>query len=135
MKDAKFWTKVDKTDGKTDCWVWTGAKDRYGYGRVMRVKFGTKPLKAHRYAFYLHHARWPDGACTPACGNKACVRPNHLYDAARYADRKRPAMDGYLEEWLPHIQERYVKGSRVNGIRAIAEDYGLDIRFVREICR
>lgn len=134
-KDARFWGRVDKGDSKSACWVWTGAKDGYGYGRVVRSQFSKKPIKAHRYAFYLHYGRWPEGVCTLACGNKACVRPAHLYDAVRHADRQRPAMNGYLEDWLPRILKRYVKGSRVNGVRAIAEDYGLDIRFVREICR
>ena len=134
-KDIKFWARVDKDNSKSGCWIWTGALDSYGYGRVMRVQFSKKPIKAHRYAFYLHYGRWPEGACTTACGHKACIRPAHLYDAIRRADRSLPAMHGYLEDWVPRIQKRYVKGSRVNGIRAIAKDYGLDIRFVCEICR
>ena len=56
-KDARFWGRVDKGDSKSACWVWTGAKDGYGYGRVVRSQFSKKPIKAHRYAFYLHYGR------------------------------------------------------------------------------
>lgn len=34
---------------------------------------------AHRVSFFITHGRWPRVACHK-CNNKACVRPDHIYD-------------------------------------------------------
>lgn len=133
MKDKKFWAKVKKSRFKADCWEWQGAEDKYGYGRVVRLQYGKKPLKAHRYAFYLHFGRWPEGVCTHSCGNKACVKYQHLYDDVWLAAKKKPVVDGYLEDCAKQIQARYVKGSRMNSVAALANDYGLPINTVRQM--
>lgn len=61
-----------------DCWVWTGAKDRAGYGKF---RMGPKNLRAHRVA-YLDGSRdshIPEGwEIDHLCRNPACVRPSHL---------------------------------------------------------
>ena len=123
-KDEKFWSKVEQSKSKTACWPWRGAKDRDGYGRVMRVQF-EKPEKAHRYAFFLHHGRWPEGKCLHSCGNKGCVRPSHLYDHAKLATRKPVMLDGSVEDLVVQVQKQYVKGSRINGVHGLAKRYGI----------
>ena len=132
-KDTKFWAKVQKEHSKFICWAWQGAKDKYGYGRVVRQRFGKQPLKAHRYAFYLYYGRWPEGECIHACGNKSCVKPGHLYDDVRRAAKQKPTLDGYIENHVQEIQERYVKGSRMNGVSSLAKDYRLTDQAVRLI--
>jgi hypothetical protein len=69
----RFWAKVNKTES---CWLWTAGKDAYGYG-VFSTKRST-PIQAHRYSFYLHHGFLPKYDITRSCGNRACVRPDHL---------------------------------------------------------
>jgi hypothetical protein len=79
----RFWKHVHKTG---DCWLWTGATRSGGYG-VFRD--GTRSVSAHRFAWELEHGLIPsepgsDGkASVPwlvshACGNRRCVRPDHL---------------------------------------------------------
>lgn len=74
----RFWSKVDKTP---TCWLWTGARDKSGYGYV-----GVQPgyfQGAHRVAWALIHGPIPDGLYVlhrcPDPPNRLCVNPEHLY--------------------------------------------------------
>jgi hypothetical protein len=70
-------TRPDTVHG---CWVWTGGKDREGYGRweIAENRFGTRA--AHRIAFYLGNGYLPEWPLVVdhICGNKSCVNPEHL---------------------------------------------------------
>jgi hypothetical protein len=69
---TRFWSKVKKGD---ECWLWTGATNKLGYGRV---KLGGRIYYAHRVAFALEHGDSPTMRVTQRCGNSTCVNPEHL---------------------------------------------------------
>lgn len=73
--EARFWSKVNKTDG---CWLWTGArKNKQGHGN-MRV--GNRNVCAHRVSWTLAHGDIPVGSWVlHKCDVPACVNPDHLY--------------------------------------------------------
>jgi len=90
----KFYSRIKKT--KT-CWLWTGCKDKDGYGRQF-VK--DKTLKAHRIAFYLKHGHLPeDMLVCHTCDNTSCVNPDHLF----------------LGTWNDNVQDMMKKGRYVQG--------------------
>lgn len=70
----RFWGKVAKSSG---CWFWTASTNRNGYGRfspTRRVSIG-----AHRFSYELAFGPIPDGLVIDhLCGQRACVRPEHL---------------------------------------------------------
>jgi hypothetical protein len=73
---AGFWKKVMKTDS---CWLWTGFRDRHGYGmlyvsEVLRYRF------AHRFSWEISVGPIPEGHVVRhlVCDNPPCVRPDHL---------------------------------------------------------
>jgi len=75
----RFWSRVNKKGPTPDhldsrCWVWTGSKDRDGYGRFS-VK--NKSTSSHRFSFLLATGEAPEQVLHK-CHNRACVRPNHL---------------------------------------------------------
>ena len=71
--EERFLARVVKSDG---CWEYDGYRFR-GYG-----KFGVSPKQsvlAHKFAYELWVGPVPDGKhLHHRCGNRACVRPDHL---------------------------------------------------------
>lgn len=69
----RFWEKVEKSDG---CWMWTGAKDKDGYGQTA---IGHHHLHAHRVAYELMVGPLPDELVTDhLCRTPSCVNPAHI---------------------------------------------------------
>ena len=79
--EARFWSKVEKTDG---CWLWRAGLDEDGYGKfAITLPRGSRPkqrhVRAHHYAYELAHAPLPASTLLMhTCDTPACVRPEHL---------------------------------------------------------
>jgi hypothetical protein len=77
MNTAKFWARVQKA-GADECWLWTGVKDRKGYGRFS-VHYPVIRF-AHRLSYAITNGPIPDGMVVcHRCDTPACVNPAHLF--------------------------------------------------------
>lgn len=84
-----FFRKVDPANDD-DCWRWSGATDRHGYG-----KFNLKPYVAgaHRVAYQLMVGPIPDGLdLDHLCRVPPCVNPAHLEPVTRRENTMRSAI-------------------------------------------
>ena len=73
--EERFWRRVVKSDG---CWLWTGHKDRLGYGKCRSRD--DRSVLAHRQSWELEHGQVPYGLCVlHRCDNTSCVHPDHLW--------------------------------------------------------
>jgi hypothetical protein len=70
----RFWARVQKR-GIEDCWLWSGAHDRDGYG-IWSIT-ATKQYKAHRVACFLASGDAGQHTCH-TCNNTGCCNPRHL---------------------------------------------------------
>lgn len=69
---SRFMDKVSKVNG---CWIWTGAKDKDGYG-VFRHNGLAR--RAHRLSYIYYKGAIPTGhVIRHSCAN-LCVNPAHL---------------------------------------------------------
>lgn len=79
----RFWSKVDKSG---DCWLWTGATWKNGYGAF---HVNRRVTTAHRIAWELTNGPIPEGkghhgTCVcHTCDVRNCVRPDHLFLASQ----------------------------------------------------
>lgn len=77
-REERFWAKVDRSG---DCWRWTGALARGGYGFAV-VGSRDDPQRyrnAHRFAYELSVGPIPEGLeLDHLCRNRRCVNPAHL---------------------------------------------------------
>jgi len=81
----RFWQKVNITD---NCWEWTAAPDKDGYGRINAPGSPSFKIKAHRMSWLIHFGPFDQRLMVlHRCDNPKCVRPDHLFlgDAATNA--------------------------------------------------
>ncbi len=145
---CRFWSEISK-DGPlhpllgTRCWEWIGRKGRDGYGIIGT---GGKHVGVHRYSWIIHNGSLPDGLCVlHHCDNPGCTNPEHLFlgtKADNMADRDAKGrqvmgeaqhLAKLTEEKVREIRRRYRRGTKVNGIVALAREFGVSegtIRFV-----
>jgi hypothetical protein len=79
----RFWAKVQKA-GDNECWLWTAALWKHGYGVLGKPGKHGGLIAAHRYSYELAYGSIPSGlAVCHACDTPACVNPNHLFAASQ----------------------------------------------------
>jgi hypothetical protein len=75
--EQRFWAKVEKTEG---CWLWKGATNKQGYGKLGKGKARDGFVAAHRLSYILAYGAIPDELeVLHQCDNSPCVRPDHLF--------------------------------------------------------
>lgn len=100
--EDRYWSKVDRSAGPDECWPWTAARLRGGYGMFWDGTYlasgGPHTVSAHRW-MYQHFIRpLTDTECVlHHCDNPPCVNLAHLFigtHADNAADRQAKGRGG-----------------------------------------
>lgn len=136
---ARFWSKVDRSAGPTNCWPWTGPPTGGGYGQFT-VKRGDRfrDVIAHRWLLErilgrpLNPKRGAEDACH-SCNNPICCNPLHLYADSRSGNMKyavatgrhaQSAKDGCPQGHAYDEDNTYVRPNGDRGCRKCRYDQG-----------
>jgi HNH endonuclease len=139
----KLLSRIVKVDGSLDsqCWVWTGASDWDGYGKL---RWEGKLQMAHRVAYTCYIGPIPDGLrCCHDCDNPPCINPFHMFlgtdkDNMEDAVRKRRHAFGEIIGKLSNDKVASIKFLLSTGrypIAGIAEHFDVDYSSISYIAQ
>ncbi len=144
----RFWPKI-KYAKPSECWHWTGAKDRHGYGLVMIDPITLRQARAHRIAVQLTYGDFdPALKVLHSCDTPSCVNPNHLFlgtQAENVADMdakgrrvaKGPAPENRKYKLHPEQVEEMRRLHATQGLNftALARIFNISKTTAMRICR
>lgn len=123
----------------TDCWIWTGKRDGYGYGRI---KIRGKQRQVHRIMFQLIEGPIDEREILcHSCDNRACVNPKHLRigthkdNATDRESRNRGVrVQGSDHPWAKLTEKKVLKirASKVDPAK-LATHYGVSVETIINI--
>jgi hypothetical protein len=138
----RFWRHVDKTPGHGpwgNCWVWTMAKTKQGYGSFGPYP-GTKEV-AHRWLYEYLNGELGDTILLHKCDNPPCVRQDHLSKGTHQDNQADKVNKGRQAKRESHGRAK-LNWEKVRTIRNdtrdwqdIADEYGVSRTLIKYIMR
>lgn len=114
------------------CWLWTGATDELGYGKLM---YRRRKLRVHRVSYELHYGSIPDGLLVcHRCDTRLCANPEHLF-LGTIKDNMDDKIKKGRQNAPSKISDRQATWALNCGLSAIAaaEKLGVSPRLIRAI--
>ncbi len=114
----------------TGCILWTGLRDRKGYGLIHISDGGIKSNKqAHRLAWEIAHGEIPSGLCVlHKCDNPPCVNIEHLFIGTTLDNSRDMVAKGRC--WKSKLTPGQVREIRIKAqpgvmMKTLAKEYGV----------
>jgi len=106
------------------CWLWTGKKNKEGYGCV---KHKDKHMLSHRI-FYIYYTKQYPYIVHHKCHNKSCCNPDHLESVSSSSNCKQKNNDLFLKQSKLFKYKDDIVRLRKNGhsFRSIKNELNID---------
>ncbi len=140
--EDRLWRWIDKRE-PNDCWPWTGATVRGGYGSIQIGGKGSNGGVAHRALYEIINGPVPDGMVVMhRCDNPPCCNPRHLtigtykentWDMMAKGRRATcwPVGENNGKSKLTAEKVRYIRANVAKGYRTLSHELELDYTTVR----
>jgi hypothetical protein len=114
------------------CWLWSGCKDRDGYGAIADAG---KTLGAHRVSYEMHHRPLPPGSVVMhSCDTPACVNPAHLSLGTKRTNAADMTSKGRRASKLTRVQALAIRARAAGeSLGQLAAAFGVSESTVRSI--
>lgn len=133
---ANFWAKIIKRED-SDCWDWSGFKDKNGYPRMVVNK---NPLRGNRISYLIHFGfLTPGKLILHSCDNPSCCNPSHLSEGSpkdntddrerrgRSAKGQKIKRSKLTEDQVKNIRDLRSKGASYSNL---CDQFGVNITAV-----
>lgn len=132
------------SDRSGNCWIWTGATTRDGYG-VLTIGRNTQ-RRAHRVAYELEHGPIGPGLVVcHRCDTPRCINPAHLFigtprdntrDMLAKGRRNSRTNLAHPATKVTHAQREEIRAARRSGetLSSIGNRYGVSFQVISAIC-
>lgn len=85
----RFWKKVSP-EPNSGCWLWIGACDKTGYGRIVAARPNRVSMAAHRMSYEALIGKFDKSLdIDHLCRVRCCVNPDHLEPVTRQENLRR----------------------------------------------
>lgn len=126
----RFWSKVN-IKGNEECWLWTGARDKDGYGKFA---FHSGSIPANRAALYFEKGGEYEGMlCMHSCDNPPCCNPSHLKWGTAYENTMDMVNKGRHSMHIVNIHEKYPESVMRGETHVFAKLSDLEVAEIRQI--
>ena len=98
----RFWTSIEFPPFSNGCWLWLGAVNHSGYGRLYAER---RDSRAHRVAYEICVGPIPSGMVIDhLCRNKRCVNPAHLEAVTQGENVRRDHASRFVHRYASHCR-------------------------------
>lgn len=123
-KSITFTKFLNKFTFKGDCFVFSGSRDRKGYGNMTYKK---KHLSSHRLMWIFLRGEIPHGMCVlHKCDNPICSNPDHLFLGTNQDNTDDMIRKGRKKTKLTIDQVKEIRRSTLPR-PILAKRYGVDV--------
>ena len=149
---SRYLAKVARTDDPNDCWIWTGGRDKDGYGIFWDGTYTAAgrghDVRVTRWTYEQFVGPLPaDQKVLHRCDRPSCVNPAHLFIGSTLDNNADRAAKGrsnpdhgshhvgskLTESQVRSIRERYAAGGISH--QALADEFGVSQALIGPIIR